>query len=488
MKTWSILPSSRWWNKENISAKEYIEKYKYSPWQLRELAGLVDAPPLTWNTENQDVNFNVTYCNRFHKNYNFEKDECYSRIHRLALNFLFGENFVNMFPDFNADTIINGSLPFEYLHSYIVGDGLKINPGYVEKSITQSELENKLFNNIPDKKIIKENIIDFSSSSSSNYLIKRENNILNIFNDLIEDMAKETGIETTFTSLPSVTSYLLKHYSSKFLERALAFSSSSSSFQLPLSIRLFSLTARLVINELTIKLAIKLLKFVSSTSNVLFAVSLITMIPDIVLGYYNIGGFNNEITRKQIDERRKLLIDNLLKTNIEQYENTLNYIVLDDGKYISPIITPEFIYYLCLINFLKYNSDQKINICHNGLGPEEEREQIALEYLSLLKVNSIGLTIKYTDNDNDNDNDFIKSTTSKIFSHKNNNNNSIIMKGILNYNIDIYFLIICILLLIISFLFFISNPKYSFILSVLSFIFLIIWFVIFQPYLQQKTF
>ena len=205
--------------------------------------------------------------------------------------------------------------------------------------------------------------------SSSSAFIKKRAAVVNVFTEIVEEISKEISIELSVTTLPNISARLLKHYSSKFLERVLVVSHSSS---LPVSIRLFSLTARLVINELTIKLAARLLTFVASSANILFTITMITVIPDIVLSYYNIGGVNNELTREQLDSYRKSSLDNLLKTNLAQYDDMLNYIIIDNGNYISPVITPEFIYYLCIINFLKHNPEKAVDICHNGLGPEEE--------------------------------------------------------------------------------------------------------------------
>ena len=484
LKTFSILPSSRWWNNENITAQEYVDKYKgNSPLQLRELAGLVDAPPLSWDVKTQNVHFNYQYCERFNKRFNYGKDECYHTFVRKGANFLFGEHFTNMFPDLD-NMIINGSLPFEYL--YTLGHGLDIDKGFEEKSISQFELESKSYVDKPDR-IIDTNyrIIDNSSS----YSRRRRNDISvivnNIFIEILGNIAEETGIEMALTTLPSISARLLKHYSSKFLQRALLVQHSSS---LPLSIRLFSLTARLVINELTIKIATKMLTFISSTANILFTITIITMIPDIILSYYNIGGYNNEITRDHLNKRRKSNLDYLLKSNVKQYGDILNYIVLENGEYISPIITPEFMYYLCLLNFIQYNPDKMIDICHNGLGPEDESEEIALDYIKSLTVNSIGQKIEYSNNNDSNDNDnsikddnnddkyFIKNIINKT------NNNDNMINLMINYHIDVYFLIIGTLLLIFSMILILTNYlQFSCILLYFSLLFYIIWFYIFLP-------
>ena len=150
LKTFSILPSSRWWNDENISAKEYVEKHKHLPLQLRELSGLVDAPPLTWNKQTQNVHFNRDYCKRFNKKYDETKDYCHYKFLRKGVNYLFGENFINMFPDLEQ-ILLDGSVPFEHLHAVIQERGLDIDKGYEEIPIQQKELEKQTFNDIPDR-------------------------------------------------------------------------------------------------------------------------------------------------------------------------------------------------------------------------------------------------------------------------------------------------------------------------------------------------
>ena len=158
----------------------------------------------------------------------------------------------------------------------------------------------------------------------------------------------------------------------------------------------------------------------------------------------------------------------------------LNYIIIDNGNYISPVITPEFIYYLCIINFLKHNPEKAVDICHNGLGPEEQREEISQEYLKFLKVNSIGQNINYT-NDKDDDEEFINYTLTTAQELSNNNNNDKIKQTILKYDIDLYFLSIGIMLLILSVILYLFTPKISCIFIYFSLLCFIFWIGIFKP-------
>ena len=486
LKTYSIRPSSRWWNEENISARDYINKYRHKtlPIQLRELSGLVDAPPLTWNIPKQNVHFNHEYCRRFNKIYNKSEDYCYYNFLRKGANFLFGESFVNMFPDIES-ILIDGCAPFDHLYDSLIGDGgLKIDEGYTEKPISQDELEQRLYEDKSDRRTKDSRIIDNTSYSIKDTRTNIAMVINNVFTTILTEMAKDTAIEMSVTTVPAISARLMKSFSSAFLERALLLQHSSG---LPMSVRLFSLTARAVINDLTVKLATKMLTFVSSAANVLFAITIVTLIPDILLSYYNVGGFNNEITREQLNIRRKMYLDNLLKSNIAQFRNTLDYVVLDDGDYASPVITPEFIYHLCLLNFLEKNPEQNITICYNALGPEEEREQVALEYIKWLKVNSVGQMIQYENtNTKDDDDKFIQTMID------NSKNNQSIHQRIINhmkkYNTDIYILCLASILLVISLiLLLLRHPRSSCFWFYISLLLYFVWFSVFYPVFSKNN-
>ncbi len=75
LKTLALRPSSRW----SPSNENDLQSYQKNPiayakntntYQLRKaVAGLIDAPPLTWNIQQQNINFNSIYCKFFHKYY-----------------------------------------------------------------------------------------------------------------------------------------------------------------------------------------------------------------------------------------------------------------------------------------------------------------------------------------------------------------------------------------------------------------------------------
>ena len=448
LKEYAILPSSRWINseEEEDNVYNYVKKYKDDPIKLTNVAGLVDAPPLTWNTETQNVNFNKKYCSRFIKQYDYTNDNCYERLHRKGLRYLFGQNIVNAFPDLDF-IILNKSLPLQYVTKAVMGKELDVNNGYEERKISQRELENHLYTQTPDKITRDTRIIYPHRNASFGYLDERKIiEFNNIFYDILRDLGTEVGIEAAFTTTPAIMSRLLKHYSEKFLHHAIK----STNVVLPVSIRLMTLTTRMIMIDMSIKLAIKFLTLASSMANILFTVTIITIIPDIILNYYNIGGFNNEITREHLDKLRKLALDNILKMTLQTYKDIpLNYIVIGNEDYVSPIITPEFVYYLCLINFLTNNPQMKMDINHNGIS-QFEHYDVVLEYLTSLKVNSIGQRLMMMVEEEEEEEKDMK-LDNKVES-KNNNNNNNIFKRMIHHNQDLYFLIIGVVLIIIAIL------------------------------------
>ena len=496
LKTYSILPSSRWWNDQNISVRDYVNKYQNEilPLQLRELSGLVDAPPLTWNVDKQNASFNVRYCRRFHKLYNSRSDECFETLERKGLKYLFGENFINMFPDISVENIMKGDIvPFEHLYNALRRNGLQIDRGFTEKPIPQEEFERRIFTDKSDRVTHRSRIIDKTSYSIKEKRRKTAITVNNVFADVLSDLGKNTAIEMSLTTLPTISARLLKYFSSTFLEKALILQQHASG--LPASVRLFSLTARAVINDLTIKIATRMLTFISRVANVLFTLTIVTLIPDVILGYYNVGGFNNEISREHLTRLRQSYMDSLLKSNVARFGNTLNYIVLDDegsSIYASPLVSPEFVYHLCLLNFLKRNPDKNISICYNGLGPEQDREDIALEYIKHLKINSVGQIIRYKTSIHDaNVNNISKNINTddeednRVFiqSIYNRCQTSGYIESMIENNIDVYTLIVVTILFMLSLFLFLfdSSSSYCYRLFYGGLIFYFVWFSLFRP-------
>ena len=151
------------------------------------------------------------------------------------------------------------------------------------------------------------------------------------------------------------------------------------------------------------------------------------------------------------------------------------------------MITPEFIYHLCLLNFLEKNPEQNITICYNALGPEEEREQVALEYIKWLKVNSVGQMIQYENtNTKDDDDKFIQTMID------NSKNNQSIHQRIINhmkkYNTDIYILCLASILLVISLiLLLLRHPRSSCFWFYISLLLYFVWFSVFYPVFSKNN-
>ena len=534
LKTFAILPSARWSHPGQISAREYVRRYQAGktvnseylavPLQLGELAGLVDAPPLTWDNGRQAVRFNPSYCRRFNKYYDVDRDNCYHQWMRKGVNYLLGENFVNnAFPTLE-NIMVDGTLPFEYLNK---NGGPPIDPGYWETPLTQRAFEQRAHVAQPDLITRSSRVIDTNlvlggggggGGGGENEAIAEA--ARNAFAEIIGQVAGDITLEMSLTTLPNLSARLLQHYSAQFLTQALVLQHASG---LPVSVRLFSLTTRLVLNELTVKFAVRILTSFSSAANVVFAVTLLTLLPDLILGYYNVGGFHNEITRQDLNRRRKLHLDHSLRLHVAQFGHRWQYVVVDynndeepnnnnnNKDYVSPLVTPEFIYHLCLLNFLKYNSDQRIKIGHNAVATDEELEDVALEYLQCLKVNALGQRIEYLnpdkkeektiheaegdDNDNDvNDNDervFIKGILAGRDKKKKRGyhyDHDLLMDMVLNYQCDLYILIMATLLLMISLILFLisSNLLVACIFLYASLFWYTIWFGIFlQVFITQ---
>ena len=160
---------------------------------------------------------------------------------------------------------------------------------------------------------------------------------------------------------------------------------------------------RTVIVDVWVKVAVRVLASFASIAGWVFSAGLITLIPEILLSKYNIGGYNREITREQLIKQRNVCIDSVIKEMLKTRNpnSTVTYLSIEsqDDKYITPLITPEFIYNLCLINFHITHPDDVIAIGHTGIDKVEE-EQILNEYLSFITINSAGQRV-FINNYND---------------------------------------------------------------------------------------
>ena len=403
----------------NLAGPYLIEKYTHEPLQRRKLSGIVDAPPLDWDRVDQTIRFNQQYCGRFAKLYNRNEDFCYKQLDRKVLGYIFGESVIdNTYTDrmelwrniaqyTETGELALGNFPLKYVSEAIVGEqGLThVNAGYTEIPVDVSEVKRETYTSIPDKKVPRVEKIDFSSLNRGKHYnsnneagsaddgrfarIHRDGVLEKLITSTVIDVAIETSVE----DLPRIMAKLQNHYSSKFVKNITAFSQQSWS-KVPVFIRLSSLYVRSYSMNIFLKISTRLLLSLSSAANVVFSVGLVTLVPDIILAVYNVGGFANELTRRNIEDRKRQLVQATLNQIVDSYRDLLPLIRDGSGNFVSPYITPEFIYALCMMNFMKIHPE-----CQNVTGrmgiDEFELQKIAYEYLSDLSVNSVGQHIDY---------------------------------------------------------------------------------------------
>ena len=413
-KRFAIYPASRWMlNKDFLTEEEFKDISKNEPMKLCDMAGLVDAPPLTWDTAHQNVNFNEEYCARFRKYYDEENDECRTFKHRAVLSYIFGNNVVNQFSD--SDALLAMGSPIAYiLKTASVGTEFPLNPLYTEHLINQKKLEKAYFHATPDrilKRLDKIEIIEPRNNNFSLCQIK-ERIVTEVSNDIgkcVIDILKSIGetilIEESVISSPILLSYFLKYYSKNFINRVFLAKGGTPTFM-----NIALLVIRAVVVEMFIKTITKILVSFSQIINIVLSIGIITIIPDILLAKYNIGGYNRELSRQHLSTQRTEFINKLIREALQSQSpssssssalsSELSFMAINNNNdtdsnetYITPLITPEYIYSLCLLNF--HNTQPPpdiIKIGHVGIDPEEEHNLIQ-EYLSFLEINSLGQRI-----------------------------------------------------------------------------------------------
>ena len=493
LKTFAIFPSSRWDVEEeddrDLTVTEYAEKYKYDVWKMRDMAGLVDAPPLMWNTADQEVNFTERYCTRFKKAYDAMVDACYTRGHRQVLNFIFGENFMQQFSnqDLLAMAFAVGSPPIHLISGHLRKTaGLNVNPGYSEQTITQDKLQRDTFTSKADKILGDEEIMNLLNISSSlpysvDVITYHCEEVNNYFYDLLQSIAVETIGEAAIVKSTAAMSRLLQFFSHRTIHRTILKRGAS----LPLVSRLSCLIVKGVMNKMLLRVAVKILASASSAVSGVFAVGLVTMIPDLLLSIYNIGGYNNEITRQDIETRKQAIIEEMLHSLIEDYQTSVSYLTIynknKNTKFISPFITPEFLYNLCLINFITKNPDLTTDIGFDGIDPDQYFDMIE-HYLLNLKINSAGQYIQYEDELND----IITPEQKKLYETRPTRNNNGI-NYVISSNKDLYLLTLGLLLAAVAMFFFVFyNKLIGSFLCVMSVMCFISWFKWIKPVIVKE--
>ena len=242
--------------------------------------------------------------------------------------------------------------------------------------------------------------------------------------------------------------------------------------------KIVSLLIRTQLTNLTIKLSVRILAAASNAASIVFAVGIVTAIADIFLTIYNVGGFNNEITREMVDEKKREIINQTVDCVLRDWGRLYVPIIRDpNDEYASPFINPEFLYNVCIINFSKMYPNELDSIGDMGIS-EINVQNVALEYLSYLTVNSAGQTIaEYRENDVDSNNQEIETTLSFIdeYDEKENNNNN--TNVFLWKDTDLYLLkigVICWILSLIIFLFLKIQSKTLVVCGTVCFI---AWFI-----------
>ena len=367
LKTFALRPSSRWRppnnNKHNID-KKYLEETVRGhavPWS--KAAGLVDAPPLTWDIQKQNVHFNPEYCARFVKKYDAEKDECYEKGGKKVLDFLLGKHVTN-------NMIVH--LKHPHLHAYEIDTGHTITTAAAEES-----------SNSPMVKGIK-NIQKVSVRGGEGGMLPPPSSSSSLQHSL-EKILLVIGETETVTRLPQLTSYLLRFFSKRILKDLLV--SSSEKY---LGTRIISLAIRYGLVEFGTTMAVELISAVSSSISIVFAFSLVSQLADIPLALLNIGGFNNELTREFMNQQREAVQTGLL-TSLKN--STHDFIILND-EYVTPLVTPELLFRVCVSHFIREFPHHTVTVGHDCISPSIGLElDLIQEYLDHLTHNCLGQPI-----------------------------------------------------------------------------------------------
>ena len=443
LKRFALLPSSRWDERYEskshspsstyLTRDRYFDIYKNNPTKICDMAGLIDSPPLHWDTEMQNVKFNREYCERFRKIYIKETDSCQKQFHRKALGFLFGDSVVNQFSD--NDLLSSTMIPISHFMDSL--SKVPVNPGYTEKSISQKKYEKGFFVSRPDKTIRRNEKLDIIKPQQQQQIYSID--ILGYYKDVISipvcrdigrailillmAMGEEAVIEHGITSSPGMLRFLLKYYSKSFVKSMGSLTRSTKGL-IKCGIRIIAIVMRAVISDVWIKLSIKCLMALKSVFSVVGNIGLLTLVPDILLSVYNVGGYNNEINRENLDKfREENIKEKMMKMKFDDdsgnippsFVSPISFISIVDreennnndkekmkkkNKFLSPLITPEYIYNQCLANFHSKFPNEVNKMGRTGIDPEKE---IALveEYLLSLKVNSIGQLLYNFNENND---------------------------------------------------------------------------------------
>lgn len=382
LKTFALRPSSRWKpDNEDIQVdrKYLIDSVVGHPSKWRSASGLVDSPPLTWNRQTQNINFNASYCARFRKVYDPVNDTCYSSLDRKVLNFLLGEHVADQL---NTDEWFE--MPFNPLSTLAAGEITNILSHTIDMGHTVQISKRADVQVIHPKSV---HVLHRRQKRFDMRMLMRETtedtfNIVHLFTHMAENLAVYEAINRA----PALAAHLLKYFSETVLRNVLESTSGLITSEY-VCIRLLSLVIRSTLIKFGLETASRLISLASSTLSGIFAVNLMFMPAEILASVGNIGGYNNEITHSVINGQRKHLQDLLLKTTVNLAHE---FLVLSSGEYITPHITPEIVYYVALSKFQKrYPKDMETVQTINNV----QQSELVEEYLRHLTHNSLGQKI-----------------------------------------------------------------------------------------------
>ena len=367
LKTVALRPSSRWHpSDETVPPASVNKSYllttvmgNEAEWKLA--AGLVDSPPLEWDAKKQDVHFCTKYCRRFGKLYNAAKDECYAPGGRQFLDFLLGKHVTaSMYIDlaFEPPEIDEGHtvrrIPSPRNATVRVASARLLHSGRLLTAPTSRDITNTL------------ETMDPSVLTA------------------IEHLAVTIVEAETLARAPRIAAYLLRFFSKRVLRTLLA------DVGPRLGVRLIALAIRVGLIEYGLSMAASALELAASSMSMVFAVSVVTHITDIALAAYNVGGFNNELTRDMMTKQRQRLQTTFL-TSMKLNED---FVVVNES-YATPLVTPEFVFRLLVHRFLLEYPQHSQQVSGDCIAPSIAMElDLVHEYLAALTHNSIGQRIR----------------------------------------------------------------------------------------------
>ena len=408
LKTLALRPSSRWSPSDENDAQSYQKnpvayaKNRNTSQLKKAAAGLIDAPPLSWNIQHQNINFNPVYCKRFRKYYDSQSDQCHSHVHRQILGFILGTQIVNQFSDdelLDVFALTGGSSIL--IDEWDKQDYMDVDRGYSEKVVPQSVLEKELFVDKADVVVSSENVslIEQYTTTTYNSLDVIINNLNSEFSDLLtllkDGAITITEIEVT-TQVPKIISRLLKYFSENILRDALqdvlsVMMAGASAQQMVVQLLVMIIRSSMI--EMGIQFSLRLLSGLSTSLSVILSVGLVLLPLELYLSINNIGGYNQEMTHATLDNIRKEMINKLLEQDI----NSGQYIKLGPPQSVTtPQITPDMIYLSAIYEVIRLYPQCTNIIAMDGTTKNHlEEGKMILDLLNQFEVNSLGQAITH---------------------------------------------------------------------------------------------